>query len=229
MPDRILLIDDDLLLVDSVRFSLERAGYEVHTASTSAEALVVARHHPPDLVLLDIGLPDGDGLRLCRALQAHRALPVIFLTAHDREMDVILGFERGADDYVTKPFSMGELVARVGAVLRRARNGSAARPPERYEVREVVIDLARHEVHIGERAIALPPKQFELLKLLISRPGEAIGRQDIVDTLWGQDYFGDTRVLDVHIRWLREALEPDPANPHYILTVRGVGYKFSEG
>jgi len=205
MPDRILLVDDDPLLVDSVRFSLERAGYEVHAAACSKEALVVARHHPPDLALLDIGLPDGDGLRLCRALQASRPLPVIFLTAHDREMDVILGFERGADDYVTKPFSMGELIARVGAVLRRARGG-ATRPPERYEVGDVVMDLARHEVRVGERVVDLPPKQFELLKLLLSRPGEAIGRQDIVDSLWGQDYFGDTRVLDVHIRWLRELI-----------------------
>ncbi len=228
MPDRILLVDDDPLLVDSVRFSLERAGYEVHAAACSKEALVVARRYPPDLALLDIGLPDGDGLRLCRALQANRPLPVIFLTAHDREMDVILGFERGADDYVTKPFSMGELIARVGVVLRRARGGSATRPPEQYEVGEVVMDLARHEVRIGDRAIDLPPKQFALLKLLMSRPGEAVGRQDIVDSIWGQDYFGDTRVLDVHIRWLREALEPDPAHPRYVLTVRGVGYKFNE-
>ncbi len=228
MPDRILLVDDDPLLVDSVRFSLERAGYEVHAATCSKEALVIARRHPPDLALLDIGLPDGDGLRLCRALQANRPLPVIFLTAHDREMDVILGFERGADDYVTKPFSMGELIARLGAVLRRARGSSATRPPERYEVGEVAMDLVRHEVRVGERVVDLPPKQFELLKLLVSRPGEAIGRQDLVDAIWGQDYFGDTRVLDVHVRWLREALEPDPANPRYVLTVRGVGYKFNE-
>ena len=228
MPDRILLVDDDPLLLDSVRFSLERIGYEVHTAATGAEALAAVRQSRPDLAILDIGLPDTDGLRLCRALQVARPLPVIFLTAHDREMDVILGLERGADDYVTKPFSMGELVARVGAVLRRSRGSGAPRPPERYEVGEVVIDLARHEVRVGAHLVELPPKEFELLKLLMSRPGEAIGRQQIVDALWGEDYFGDTRVLDVHIRWLREALEPDPANPRYILTVRGVGYKFSE-
>ncbi|MBI3762494.1 MAG: response regulator transcription factor [Chloroflexi bacterium] len=227
MTDSILLVDDDPLLLDSVRFSLERAGYKVATAADGAEAIAAARKHSPDLAILDIGLPDADGLQLCRRLQASRPVPVIFLTAHDREMDVILGLERGADDYITKPFSMGELVARVGAVLRRARVG-AARPPERYEVGDVVMDLVRHEVRVAGRLVEPPPKQFELLKLLMSRPGEAIGRQQIVDAIWGEDYFGDTRVLDVHIRWLRELIEPDPANPRHLLTVRGVGYKFSD-
>jgi two-component system response regulator RegX3 len=230
MTDRILLVDDDPLLVESVRFSLERAGYEVRTAGTQAEALQAARAAPPDLALLDIGLPDGDGLRLCEALQLHRAVPVIFLTAHDREMDVILGFEHGADDYVTKPFSMAELTMRVGAVLRRAR-AAGARPkePEQYSAAGVTLDVVRHEVRAGDRRVDLPPKQFELLRMLISRPGEVIARQDIVDAIWGREYFGDTRVLDVHVRWLRELLEPDPAAPRYILTVRGVGYKFAEG
>jgi DNA-binding response OmpR family regulator len=227
MTDRILLVDDDILLIEAVRFSLERSGYEVHCASTNAEALAIVRQFPPDLALLDIGLPDGDGLRLCRVLQLKRPLPVIFLTAHDREMDIILGLERGADDYITKPFSMGELIARVGAVLRRARGDTTIRDiPERYEVRDVVLDMVRHKVTIDERPIELPPKQFDLLKLLIARPGEAMGRQFIIDSLWGEDYFGDTRVLDVHIRWLRELIEPDPSEPQYILTVRGVGYKF---
>ncbi len=230
MADRILLVDDDPLLRDSVRFSLERVGYEVHAAATQAEALKVARQAPPDLAILDIGLPDGDGLTLCKALQLHRPLPVIFLTAHDREMDVILGFEHGADDYVTKPFSMAELIMRVGAVLRRASatGQPAAKAPDVYVVGEVSLDVARHEVRVGERLVEVPPKQFELLKLLMSRPGEAIGRQTIVDAIWGEDYFGDTRVLDVHVRWLRELIEPDPNNPRHILTVRGVGYKFAE-
>lgn len=227
MADRILLVDDDLLLLESVRFSLERAGYEIHTAGTSAEALTIARQQPPNLAVLDISLPDSDGLRLCRALQAHRPLPVIFLTAHDREMDVILGLERGADDYITKPFAMGELVARVSAVLRRTR-AAPPRPADRYEVGDVVMDLIRHEVTVTGRIIELPPKEFELLRLLMSRPGEAIDRQIIVDSIWGEDYFGDTRMLDVHIRWLRELIEPEPTHPHYILTVRGVGYKFRE-
>lgn len=231
MSDSILLVDDDPLLVDSVRFNLELAGYAVHTAATHSEALRVARTHPPDLAILDIGLPDADGLRLCQALQLHRPIPVIFLTAHDREMDIILGFHHGADDYVTKPFSMAELVVRVAAVLRRASSTEAPRSkePEEYAVQDVVVDLSRHEVRVGDRLVELPPKEFKLLKLLISRPGEAIGRQDLIDAIWGQDYFGDTRILDVHVRWLRELIEPDPANPRYILTVRGVGYKFNEG
>ena len=228
MTDSILLVDDDALLIDAVRFSLERSGYEVHCAGNNAEALAIVRQFPPDLALLDIGLPDGDGLRLCRVLQLKRPLPVIFLTAHDREMDIILGLERGADDYITKPFGMGELLARVGAVLRRARGDSNRSPgiPEYYEVRDVVLDMVRHKVTVAERSIELPPKQFELLKLLIARPGEAMGRQFIIDSLWGEDYFGDTRVLDVHIHWLRELIEADPSEPRYILTVRGVGYKF---
>lgn len=228
MADRIFLVDDDPLLIEAVRFSLERAGYEVRSARNNAEALAIIRQFPPDLALLDIGLPDGDGLRLCRMLQVNRPLPVIFLTAHDREMDIILGLERGADDYITKPFGMGELIARVGAVLRRARADNNPHILERYEVGDVVLDIVRHQVTVDERPVELPPKQFDLLKLLISRPGEAMGRQVIIDTIWGEDYFGDTRVLDVHIRWLRELIEPEPSDPRYILTVRGVGYKFAD-
>lgn len=228
MGDRILLVDDDPLLIEAVQFSLERAGYEVRSASHNAEALTIARHFPPDLALLDIGLPDGDGLRLCHALRASRPLPVIFLTAHDREMDIILGLKRGADDYITKPFSMGELIARVEAVLRRARADKSSHIPERYEVGDVVVDLSHHKVTVGEQPIELPPKQFDLLKLLISRPGVVMGRQDIVDAIWGEDYFGDTRVLDVHIHLLRDIIEPEPSAPCYILTVRGVGYKFAD-
>ena len=226
MAHRIFLVDDDPLLVEAVRFSLEQAGYEVRSASSNSQALAIVRQFPPDLALLDIGLPDGDGLRLCSALQTTRPLPVIFLTAHDREMDVILGLQRGADDYITKPFSMGELIARVGAVLRRVGTDKSPQPPARYEVADVLLDNVRHKVTVGERSIDLPPKQFDLLKLLMSHPGEAIGRQIIVDSLWGEDYFGDTRVLDVHIRWLRELIEPNPSEPRYILTVRSVGYKF---
>jgi two-component system response regulator RegX3 len=188
----------------------------------------VARKFPPDLALLDIGLPDGDGLRLCNALQSGRPLPVIFLTAHDREMDIILGLNRGADDYITKPFSMGELIARVGVVLRRISARSKPQPLERYEAGDVIVDLVRHTVAVEGRPIDLPPKQFDLLKLLISRPGEVFRRQDIVDALWGEDYFGDTRVLDVYIRTLREIIEPEPSTPKYILTVRGIGYKFAD-
>ena len=228
MGGRILLVDDDLLFLEAVRFSLEHAGYEVHTAVNSAEAMAAARQFPPNLALLDIGLPDSDGLRLCQALQVNRPLPVIFLTAHDREMDIILGLKRGADDYITKPFGMGELIARVEAVLRRARRTESEHPPETYQFLDLVVDLVRHEVSVGGKPVELPPKQFELLKLLISRPGEVISRQEIIDAIWGEDYFGDTRVLDVHIRTLRELIESEPSAPRYIITVRGVGYKFAE-
>src|SRR5262245_46160675 len=178
MADRILLVEDDTRLSEAVQYCLERAGYTVHVSGTSADAILTARRSPPDLAILDIGLPDGSGLQLCRQLQLNRMLPVIFLTGLDEEADVILGLERGADDYVTKPFKVGELVARVGAVLRRARQVVPGRPADRYEVGDVVMDLVRHEVRVGERAVELPPKEFEILKLLMSRPGQVIGRQD---------------------------------------------------
>jgi DNA-binding response OmpR family regulator len=228
MPDRILLVEDDAHLSEAVQYCLERAGYTVQVAGTSADALLAARRSPPDLAILDIGLPDGSGLQLCRQLQLNRMLPVIFLTGHDDETDVILGLGCGGDDYVTKPFKVGELVARVGAVMRRSRQTVPARPVDRYEVGDVVMDLIRHEVRVGDRVVELPPKEFEILKLLMSRPGQAIGRQELVDAVWGQDYFGDTRALDTHIRWLRERLEPDLTRRRYILTVRGLGYKFAD-
>jgi DNA-binding response OmpR family regulator len=226
MAERILLVDDDALLLESLGFSLKRCGYEVSAAASCREALEAVRRQPPDLAILDIGLPDGDGLRLCQSLQIDRPVPVIFLTAHDREMDVILGLEHGADDYVTKPFATGELTARVGAVLRRTR-GPHDRPPDRFEVGPVSLDIARHEVTVSGGVVELAPKEFDLLCLLMRRPGKVSSRQELVDALWGKGYFGDTRVLDVHVRWLREAIERDPDRPCLVQTVRGVGYKFA--
>ncbi len=232
MTDRILLVDDDVLLTEAVRYSLEKVGYAVSVATTGADALRRASERQPALAILDIGLPDLNGLHLCRALrEADPGLPVIFLTAHDREMDVLLGFERGADDYVTKPFNLSELTARIGAVLRRVRGAATTTAPadaERYQIGDVTLDVVRHTVTVAGRPVDLPPKHFALLHLLISHPGEALNRQDIVDTIWGEDYFGDTRVLDVYMRGLREAIEIDPSAPTHLLTVRGVGYKFRE-
>lgn len=228
MAELILLVDDDALLNEAVQYSLERSGYRAAAVTTAADALRWSQTQRADLALLDIGLPDQDGLQLCRSLRAVCPdLPVIFLTAHDREMDVLLGFERGADDYITKPFNLSELVARVGAVLRRTRPATPA-TVERHHVGDVELDTVRHTVSVRGRPVELPPKHFALLLLLISRPGEALNRQDIVDVIWGQDYFGDTRVLDVYVRGLREALEADPSAPTHLLTVRGVGYKFRE-
>lgn len=229
MIDQILLVDDDVLLTEAVRYSLEKVGYAVSVAATGADALLRARERQPDLAILDIGLPDLNGLHLCRALrEADPDLPVIFLTAHDREMDVLLGFERGADDYVTKPFNLSELTARIGAILRRVRTMAPTAAAERYQIGDVTLDVVRHTVTVAGRPVDLPPKHFALLQLLISHPGEALNRQDIVDTIWGEDYFGDTRVLDVYMRGLREAVEADPSAPTHLLTVRGVGYKFRE-
>ncbi len=228
MAELILLVDDDALLNEAVQYSLERSGYRAAAVTTAADALRWSQTQRADLALLDIGLPDQDGLQLCRSLRAVCPdLPVIFLTAHDREMDVLLGFERGADDYITKPFNLSELVARVGAVLRRTRPATPA-TVERHHVGDVELDTVRHTVSVRGRPVELPPKHYALLLLLISRPGEALNRQDIVDAIWGQDYFGDTRVLDVYVRGLREALEADPSTPTHLLTVRGVGYKFRE-
>lgn len=227
MGHKILLVDDDTLLLDSVRYSLGRAGYSILTATNSNEALTLARKSPPDLAILDISLPDTDGLRLCRALQADRALPVIFLTAHNREMDVILGFDHGADDYVTKPFSMLELAVRVSSVLRRAYSGTT-QSNARIEIGNVLIDTVQHLVQVNGQTVEMPLKEFNLLKLLMSHAGETVDRQQLVDDIWGADYVGDSRVLDMHIRWLRELIEEDPANPRYVVTIRGVGYKFQK-
>ncbi len=228
MSDRILLVDDDPLLLEAVGISLTRAGYQVDKASTFAEAMKIARLTPPSLAILDIILPDGDGLRLCRSLQASRPVPVIFLTARDKETDIILGLETGADAYFTKPFQMGVLQAQVAALLRRAY-GEQIHPPAEYHASDMTLDSLRREVRWPDgQILEMPRKEFEILKLLISRPGEVVSRQEILDTVWGEDYIGDARVLDVHVRWLRNLIEPDPENPRYILTVRGVGYKFND-
>ena len=223
------MIDDEPQIRRFLDISLRAQGYVVATAESGRAGLAELAAHGADLIVLDIGLPDLDGLQLCRTLRTEQpTLPVIFLTAHDREMDVLLGFERGADDYVVKPFNLSELVARIGAVLRRVHGNTPAAPPERYRVGDIELDTVRHTVTARGEPITLPPKHFALLQLLISRPGEALNRQDIVDAIWGQDYFGDTRVLDVYMRGLREAVEADPSAPQYLLTVRGVGYKFRE-
>ncbi len=225
--NRVLVIDDDSLLLDALRYSLERAGYEVQTALTGKEGLQIAQEASPDLIILDLGLPDMDGFAVFRLLRQKSDIPVIFLTARDRETDIILGLERGGDDYVTKPFRMGELVARVGAVLRRARD-ARERPPQRITIGEITLDMAAHEVTVRGKPVNLPPKEYALLQVLMTRAGQALSRHTLLDEIWGTDYFGDPRVVDVHIRWLRELVEPDPTHPRYILTVRGVGYKFAD-
>ncbi len=226
MAETILVVDDEESIRELVQLNLRKAGYRTAAAATGAECLARVAEGRPDLVILDIMLPDTDGLTLCRVLRRDTAVPVIFLTARDDEVDRVLGLELGADDYVTKPFSPRELVARVRAVLRRAGENGAPRSPEALTAGDLVVDLARHEARRAGRPVPLTPKEFELLAFLVRHAGQALSRDRLLDSVWGADYFGDVRIVDVHVRHLREKIEADPANPVYIKTVRGVGYRF---
>lgn len=226
MAGTILIVDDEESIRELVQFNLRKAGYQTAVAASGAECLSRFSQDQPDLVVLDLMLPDTDGFTLCRTLRQSAQVPVIFLTARDDEVDRVLGLELGADDYVTKPFSPRELVARVRAVLRRA--GESAAQPQRdvVEAGDLVIDPARHEVRRRGRTVPLTPKEFELLVFLARNAGQALSRDQLLDSVWGPDYFGDGRLVDVHVRHLRAKVEDDPANPVYIKTVRGVGYRF---
>jgi len=239
---KVLVVDDEPVLVETIAYNLEQAGYEVMTAADGASALEVARREQPDLVILDIMLPQIDGLEVCRLLRREDSTattPIMMLTAKGEEIDKVVGLEVGADDYVTKPFGRRELLARVKALMRRAEYPSQGeeRPtqatteePPRAN-RELVagplrIDLAGRRVICRGQDHELQPKQFELLTYLVRNRGTVLTRDQILHNVWGYDYAGDTRTVDVHVRWLREKLEEDPANPRLIQTVRGVGYVF---
>ena len=215
----ILVVDDEPNIADLVELYLRRDGYRVVKVSAGEDVPAAVGTHGPRLVVLDVGLPDIDGLEVCRRLRQTSAIPVIFLTARDTEIDRVLGLELGADDYVTKPFSPPELVARVKAVLRRA--DGAATTAELLQVGEVTIDLGRREVRVGDEAVGFTGKEFDLLKFLAERPGFALSRQQILDGVWGYDWFGDARTVDVHIAQVRKKL----ADTVRIDTVRGVGYR----
>jgi len=220
MPDShtILLVDDEDSIQTLLAFPLQRDGYTVVQARDGEEALRLFGQQPVDLVVLDLMLPRVDGLEVCRRLRAESTVPIIMLTARDDELDKVLGLELGADDYVTKPFSPAELVARVKAVLRRTEGASAA---EVLQVGDATIDLGRREVRVREVPVAFTTKEFELLHFLAERPGLALSRQQILDGVWGYNWFGDTRTVDVHLAQVRKKL--DGAVP--IVTVRGVGYR----
>jgi DNA-binding response OmpR family regulator len=222
----ILLVDDDALLRRSLSFSLEQVGYRVSTAASGEDALALAQRDPPDLVLLDIGLPGMDGLETLRHFEQAMALPVIFLTARRRELDEVLGLELGADDYVTKPFDLDVLLARIKSVLRRVRRppepGIAAEP---VQVGDLVIDPAAHTVLVAGQPVELAPREFDLLHALALEAGHVLSVDDLLARVWGPEYFGEPQVVYVHVRWLREKIEPDPNRPERIITVRGVGYK----
>jgi len=215
----ILVVDDEPNIADLVELYLRRDGFRVVKAATGEDGVRAVTHHRPRLVVLDVGLPDIDGLEVCRRLRQTTTIPVIFLTARDTEVDRILGLELGADDYVTKPFSPAELVARVKAVLRRSDGTSA--PPEIVQVGGVAIDLGRREVRVDGVPVAFTTKEFDLLEFLAERPGLALSRQQILDGVWGYDWFGDVRTVDVHIAQVRKKVE----RAVRIDTVRGVGYR----
>jgi two-component system, OmpR family, response regulator RegX3 len=227
--NRILVVEDEESLAESVRYNLEREGFAVDVAGNGRLALERFRDQVPDLVILDLMLPEVSGLDVCRAIRARSAVPVIMVTAKDAEADKVAGLELGADDYVTKPFSMRELVSRVRANLRRAR----MTPPEEEEEDllrggPVELDVARHEARVRGGAVAFTRKEFELLETLLRRKGRLLTRDFLIDTVWGADYFGDTKTLDVHVKRLRRKIEEDPHRPEHVLTVRGLGYKFVE-
>ena len=227
MAKHILVIDDDALLRRSLAFNLEKAGYHTSTAGTAEDALAQIHLGQPDLVLLDIGLPGMDGLDALRALRRQLDVPVIFVTARRRELDEVVGLELGADDYVTKPFDIDVLLARIKAVLRRSEQtvATAASRSESLTVGDIIIDQAAHTVSVGGRPVELAPREFDLLSALAQEAGRVLSVDELLARVWGAEYVGEPQVVYVHIRWLREKLEEDPKHPKRIVTVRGVGYK----
>jgi two-component system OmpR family response regulator len=230
MSDKILIVEDDRNLLDTLKYNLRKEGYEVVTAADGAEALDVARRERPDLIILDIMLPKMSGLDVCRVLRKEMIVPIIMLTAKVEETDKIVGLEIGADDYMTKPFSLRELLARVRALLRRSKLAETQPSPEKtlLKVGNVEIDIARHLVSRGETILELTPKEFDLLVFLARNRGLVFSREQLLEKVWGYDFAGDTRTVDVHIRWLRQKIEANPDNPAHLITVRGTGYKLEE-
>lgn len=226
---KLLLIDDDKLITGPLARSLREMGYHVTVAHNGREGLETAASQKPDLVILDIMMPGMDGWEVCRTLRTQSSVPILMLTALGEEVDRILGLELGADDYLTKPFSVRELNAHIRALLRRValdRIPETSRSAE-MAVGELRLNLETRQAFKGEHELTLRYKEFELLSLLMSRPGDAVSRADLFDQVWGTDWLGDTRTLDVHVRWLREKIESDPSQPTYLRTVRGVGYKLA--
>jgi DNA-binding response OmpR family regulator len=222
-------VEDDEAIAAFVATALEREGYSVACVRTGQEALSHIRRGVPDLVLLDLMLPgDVDGLQVCQAVRGGEVyIPIIMVTAKDEDVDKVVGLEMGADDYITKPFNTRELLARVRAILRLARSGGEARRRKRLRIGLLEIDLVGREVRVEGRLALLTPKEFDLLVVLARNPGRVFGRETLLQQVWGYDYLGDSRTVDVHVQRLRRKLEPDPRHPCYLLTVHGIGYKFA--
>ena len=227
MP-KILVVEDEPSIVDALEYGLGAEGFEVTAATGGERGLALFERERPDLVLLDLMLPDLPGTEVCKRIRGTSAVPIIMLTAKDTEIDKVVGLELGADDYVTKPFSMRELVARMRAVLRRGGDREPARAVTAMEVNGVRVDSERYEVVVRGEAVELPPKEFALLELLVRNAGRVLTRDVLIERVWGPDYVGDTKTLDVHIKRLRGRIERDPHDPELILTIRGVGYKLAD-
>ncbi len=227
MRDKVLLVDDDDLLRRTLAFNLEQAGYEVNSAASAEVALAIFERDPPDLVVLDVGLPGIDGLQTLRQLRRESNVPVVLLTARRRELDEIVGLEMGADDYVVKPFDTDVLLARIRAVLRRGRESAPQAPAgdRTSVVGDLVIDPASHTALLAGQPLRLAAREFSLLHTLALEAGRVLSVADLLHRVWGPEFNGEPQVLYVHIRWLREKIEVDPSNPRRIVTVRGVGYK----
>jgi DNA-binding response OmpR family regulator len=227
MPKHLILVDDDALMRRSLSFNLEQSGYRTSSAANAEDAFELARRDPPDLVLLDIGLPGMDGLEALKRFKAQFEAPVIFLTSRRRELDEVLGLELGADDYVTKPFDLDVLLARIKAALRHKEKSTGAISTSNVlQVGDLKIDPAAHTVRIKDREVELSPKEFDLLHAFALQPLVVLTTNDLLARVWGAEFIGQPQVVYVHIRWLREKIELDPNKPSRIITVRGVGYKY---
>ena len=232
MSEKILVVEDEPTLQETLAYNLTRQGYAVETASDGQAALDKARQSQPDLIVLDIMLPVLDGFEVCRVLRQEMNTPILMLTARDDEIDRVIGLELGADDYITKPFSMREFLARVKAQLRRVRlireeiDTEAAQPREALNFGNLTLDLTRREVLLDHQPVAVKPKEFDLLLFLARHRGQVLTRELILERVWGWEFSGGSRTVDVHVRWLREKIEKNPALPERIVTVRGAGYRF---
>ncbi|CAI8035592.1 Sensory transduction protein RegX3, partial [Geodia barretti] len=222
VPERsVLVVEDEENLLEALRYNLEREGYQVHTATDGGEGLELARKINPSLILLDIMLPTLDGFEICRILRRESEVPILLLTAKGEEVDRVVGLELGADDYITKPFSIRELIARVRNTLRRTSENEE----QHFWTGSLEIDLNSHEARLAGEPLSLKPKEFDLLALLVANKGRAFTRDQILERVWGYDYIGQTRTVDVYISWLREKLQADPTTASSIVTIRGVGYR----
>ena len=228
MSSKILVVDDEKLIVKGIKFSLEQEGWEVDVAYDGEEALNLALSKEYDVILLDVMLPIFDGLEVCRQIRATSNVPIIMLTAKGEDMDKIMGLEYGADDYVTKPFNILELKARIKAILRRTAQNNTKQTKKMIEIEGLRLEINSRRVFINNEEINLTAKEFDMLALLANSPGKVYSRDQLLDTIWGYDYPGDVRTVDVHVRRLREKIEPNPGQPEYIHTKWGVGYYFKD-